>query len=472
MADFAVNIIVAAKDAASAVLKNVGASMSRMSGGVSGMGAAMFNIPSVAGLATKALGAFGIGLSAASMVKFSLDTMKMGKELKDLSYTFGESAETLGKWKYIASVDGMEFDKFTGAIRKMSDALGEALVSGGDSVFNQMGLDVQKLALQGTDGVLNSVADALSHIDNSAVRTKYATDVFGKSVLDILPLLKDGSAGLKGMADEGQRFGAILSNIEVEKLDYYSVRFNKLKENAAGVGRKGAVKGEGGISDFFAYPGALAYFVGHEAYNSENPQSFRSYWEYTRPSAVADRAAKAQIAQDEKDRKEAAIEESRKSMALAMKKQQETARQEYQDALDAQNKPLSDLVVKWKTDLKSPFEKFQETKGNVVSALYRKMIDPSFADIVLEDAATEYQKTLPSFKEPKTIIGETAGRFNLLESRTARFSGGGINPVETLMQKQVRLLETLTDQGKRQLDLDERDQVSPFKGTIRETDFR
>jgi hypothetical protein len=72
------------------------------------------------------------------------------------------------------------------------------------------------------------MADKLSGMKDGANKTALALAVFGKSGVDLLPVLEGGAKGLHDMREEGKRLGATLTQEEITKLDAYGDAIDKI----------------------------------------------------------------------------------------------------------------------------------------------------------------------------------------------------------------------------------------------------
>jgi hypothetical protein len=425
VADFAVNIIVAAKDAASAVLKNVGASMAKMSGSVGGIGASMFNMAGGVGLATKMLGAFAVPLTGVAAIiagtKFVLNTMKFTHELKELSYVFGESAEVIAKWQYITKIGGVDFEKFTLGINKMSDALGEAMLGKKDTVFEKLGLDIKQLAGMGTNQQLTTLARALDESGNSALRMKYAMDIWGKQAPQMVKLLRE-------LSDAGGNSSGTLTEQEIYEGAIYEKKLAIAKEKATNLARKKALKGPGFFSDLWY---GLTSPIG-------NPFS-EGYWEdyyANRPSGeggTVNREAESEVIKDHRMRRD-----SRKA---ALDQIEETKLKQLQEIKDKEFEKFKEEGFRVHESLRTPREITSDTQHQLMGLWAGGLISD-------EDFDRGFTKAMFGGKQLKENLGTAPEGFTLFESRTA----GGIyreTPESRKMDRMIDLLAQIAAASKR-----------------------
>jgi len=134
--------------------------------------------------------------------------------------------ESVKNIKRISESTGLD----TGVTQDMLN-LGKAAGIAGDAIESAMDKFVRGLA-EGQDpgDALNAIADKMESIHDPAERARLATEAFGKAGVKLIPILKDGSEGLRKMSEEWGK----LSDAEIEQLE----RSNKELEK---VGNRGKV---------------------------------------------------------------------------------------------------------------------------------------------------------------------------------------------------------------------------------------
>jgi len=164
------------------------------------------SIEKSARLATNALGLLGIGFSINGIMN-SFNTVIDGlTKLDDASQKTGSSIENLSKIRKITSAFGGDFDSVSTGLDKL--AKGMASVDSETNKTNKA-LDFLKVsarddltgALRDPSEVLKDIAKNLQGYSDGAGKTALATDLFGKSGAELLPVLND-------MADNFDRVSA------------------------------------------------------------------------------------------------------------------------------------------------------------------------------------------------------------------------------------------------------------------------
>lgn len=177
--------------------------------GVSGAMQKMAAGPAV--MAGAAVAALGIGF--ASMVKKSID---FADNMNDLSLRLGISTERLSVLSLYAEQSGTDIDTLATAMGKLGVKISE-----GDKDLKRWGITAGT-----SDEALFQLADRIAATEDPMLRLKIATDAFGKSGQNMLPLLVQGGDALKLMADSAPTVTA-----EMAKM---SDQFNDISAEASG----------------------------------------------------------------------------------------------------------------------------------------------------------------------------------------------------------------------------------------------
>jgi hypothetical protein len=181
-------------------------------------------------------GAAGIGL----LVKSQLEAIDVSGKLAD---RLGITTQALEGLNHAANLSGVSQESVAGASEKLLNKLGEA--AGGSSAavaaFDNLGLKWESLANMPLDQQLGTIGDALNSIQNPAQRAAAAQDIFGKSGQQLLPLLKEGSAGLAAMKTEADELGLTFNRLDAAKVEAANDAVSRFKSAFVGVGRQIAV---------------------------------------------------------------------------------------------------------------------------------------------------------------------------------------------------------------------------------------
>lgn len=177
----------------------------------------------LSGLSFAAAGAIA---GAAALGKQAAST---GAEIDDMTQQFDISAETIQRWNYLSLQAGVDSTAFTRALIKARAAMAD--LSAGTS--NAASRTLEKLGLAenqfGSDEeMFDGIIAALAKVEDSALQTAYANEIFGDRIAtQLLPYI---NAGAEDLAKWNAEFDAMpsLTGEEAAALALLDDTFNRL----------------------------------------------------------------------------------------------------------------------------------------------------------------------------------------------------------------------------------------------------
>jgi len=170
----------------------------------------------------------GLGVSIATGLYAAYQhTEELGQSAYDMGEKFGLSGGEASKWLAIAGLLGLSAETVGTGLkfldRNMGDAADaiaaghkpaekfvDALKSIGVSIFDVHG------KLKSSNEVLAEAADAFAKMPDGPLKAAAAMALFGRSGVDLIPILNKGSAGLDAMTAQGIKLGTVMSTQQVE----------------------------------------------------------------------------------------------------------------------------------------------------------------------------------------------------------------------------------------------------------------
>ncbi len=145
------------------------------------------------------------------------EIVKWGKTIIDQGDHLGETAERLDvsttalqQWQYAAKLSGVEADELTASLQRLGAGLSEAAAGGGQAAtFKKLGVDLKR-----TDGTLKSSIEAFEEaglaigaLEDPTEAAGLAANLFGKQYARLLPLFRQGPAGIAQLKKEFDELG-------------------------------------------------------------------------------------------------------------------------------------------------------------------------------------------------------------------------------------------------------------------------
>jgi len=185
------------------------------------------------------LAAVGI-YSATSFVKGQMDSIDATSKLAD---RLGTTTEALTGLQYSGDLAGVSAEAVAGGLEKMLKTIAGVKEEGDDATdaLSKLGLSAAQLKKIPADAAFGQIADKINAIENPTDRAAAAMGVFGKSGQALLPLLKEGSAGLRLQMEEAKRLGITFSRLDAAKVEAANDAMTRASQVAVGVGRSLAI---------------------------------------------------------------------------------------------------------------------------------------------------------------------------------------------------------------------------------------
>lgn len=165
---------------------------------------------------------------------------KLAKESDKL----GISTETMGALTVAAQLSGVEVETVAKAMAKAS-RLGIEAAQGSTSAadaLGRLGIKAEDFNRLNPEQQLGLVADRLNTLENANERAAAATDIFGKSGRDLLPLLAGGSQGLEDARKEAELFGLAISRPDAAQVEIAADAIDRVKLAGQGLFQQLAVQ--------------------------------------------------------------------------------------------------------------------------------------------------------------------------------------------------------------------------------------
>lgn len=175
----------------------------------------------------------GVLAAMAGIAGFAKLALDSADELQKLSDTTGLSAERLQELKYAGANLGVELETITGAQAKLTKSMNAAKEGTGAQAdaFKTLGISVvdSNGQLKDAKTVMGDAFTALNGVGNETERDALAMSIFGKSAMELNPMIKAGGDELNRLTGEARANGAVMSNEAVAGLDGFGDAMDNMK---------------------------------------------------------------------------------------------------------------------------------------------------------------------------------------------------------------------------------------------------
>lgn len=171
-------------------------------------------------------GTAAIGYAVKNVVEY-------GGRIADLEKRTFLSKKSLQEFDYIAGQTGTTLEAFVSAEQKLTRAQQDAIGGNKDltAIFARYGLTVEDLKRMDPHQLFLLLSEAIGRTQLSGQQLDEVLTLMGRSAGDIIPAMKEGFTGL---VDEATRFGIVLKDDIIEKLDQAGDRMDQLRMRSRG----------------------------------------------------------------------------------------------------------------------------------------------------------------------------------------------------------------------------------------------
>ena len=177
------------------------------------------------------------GTAITALVKTSIDTMD---ELSKAAQRSNTTTEQFSKLAYGAGLADVSIQDLQGSLGKLAKAQGDALDAGSEQakVFRALGIEVKNAdgSLRDTTAVLEDFADRFQALKGSPEAVAAGMAIFGRSFQNLIPLIKDGSQGLRDAGVEAAKYGQVISTEAGQQAEQFNDNLTRMALYVRGVG--------------------------------------------------------------------------------------------------------------------------------------------------------------------------------------------------------------------------------------------
>lgn len=155
--------------------------------------------------------------------------------LRDEAITLAIPVDQLAGLKFAAEQSGGGVENLTTAVRSLSNQI-DAAISGNDTAaksFQRLGLSAAELARIPVADALLKTFDAVKAMAPGVERNAAAMDILGRSYQSLLPLINEGSAGVRSLMEEQAGLNPV-TQASADKADNLNDALGRAKEGIKG----------------------------------------------------------------------------------------------------------------------------------------------------------------------------------------------------------------------------------------------
>lgn len=179
----------------------------------------------------KTIAGLGIAAFAYQLTSQYKAALATADSMDDLGEKYGIAAGKLSEYRYAAEVAGTPTESLAKGLQQLSKAASE-----GSKGFALIGVATKDSAgnLRDTDSLLLDVAEKFARYEDGAAKAALAQALFGKSGVEMIPLLNRGKSGIAGLRDEAVKLGAAFGDDVAKQAGEFNDNLKRLELAAEG----------------------------------------------------------------------------------------------------------------------------------------------------------------------------------------------------------------------------------------------
>lgn len=177
-----------------------------------------------------ALTTIGVGAVGSFLANTAKQALEFGDQINKAATRAGVATETLSELSYAAKLSGVDMGALVKSLQFMQKGLVEASMGTGEAkrALDLLGITAKDVSGLSTQQQFEFFADKIAGIANPSQKAYVAMRIFGEAGVQLLPMLEEGSAGLRRFAEEAQRLGLSFSKENLDRLTAQKDAIDKL----------------------------------------------------------------------------------------------------------------------------------------------------------------------------------------------------------------------------------------------------
>ncbi len=150
----------------------------------------------------------------------------------------GMTTEALAGLELQGKLTGVSMGNIQTSLMRMTRALGEAATGSKEYIepFERINVDYKELLQMAPEQQMAEIAEGIAGLTTQTEQGAAAMEIFGRSGMRMLNLLRQGREGFEKAAKEAKEFGTAISRIDAAKIEAANDAITRAKEAAKGLG--------------------------------------------------------------------------------------------------------------------------------------------------------------------------------------------------------------------------------------------
>lgn len=184
----------------------------------------------------------GVAAGIGVVTKGATMAASAGDKIDKLSQKIGMSRKSYQEWDYIMSQNGGNVDGLTMGYKTLETQI-EAVIKGSKSqtaLFRNLGISVRGAngQIRNQEDIFNSAVKAIQRIQNPTKKAIYTNQLFGRSAIDLRPLLSKTSESVDKLRKKAHDLGFVMNDEDVDAAVILTDTMDTLKRVSGGMFRR------------------------------------------------------------------------------------------------------------------------------------------------------------------------------------------------------------------------------------------
>lgn len=194
-------------------------------------------IKTVATIGAAVVGAVGAGTAA--LYGMATKSAEATDRIDKLSQKIGLSRQAFQEWDFITSQSGMSVEQLQGGFKTLTAQM-DKVTEGNKTAtanFERLGISVtdNRGKLKSQEQVFEETVSALQGMEDGTEKARLATEIFGKSGSELMPLLNGASGSIEEMKAKAHELGLVLSDESIDAGVAFTDTVDQLKRSFGAV---------------------------------------------------------------------------------------------------------------------------------------------------------------------------------------------------------------------------------------------
>lgn len=177
--------------------------------------------------------------AVSALTAFSVKAAYTADSIGDTAQKIGLTAEAFQEWNHVATIMGSSTESLNKAFIKVNGILGDIATGNADKVSDSLaliGLTVDDIKGKNADEAFEIISDALSKVEDEALRVGVANKFFGEKIgTELIPILSSEISTIKDLRQEARKLG-IVTNEQADQAGEFTDALDRTKQALSSLG--------------------------------------------------------------------------------------------------------------------------------------------------------------------------------------------------------------------------------------------